>query len=56
MGQSGLLVMTKVYRIVEHAGIGPLVSWGKLGADPVARVRKSLLRVSVAQGHLLIVW
>lgn len=63
MGQIGLLVRTEVKRIVGHAGISPVMSQKKLGedlvaalVDLVAKVSKSLLRVTVALGHLLMAW
>ena len=63
MGQVGLLVMTEVKRIVEHARVSPVMSWGELVADIWQlllmwwpRVSKRLFRVSVALGHLLMAW
>lgn len=66
MGQTGLLVTLQVKRIVEHAGISPSDGggwWGELDSDLWQllltwwpRVNKSLLRVSAALGHLLVVW
>lgn len=63
MGQVGLLVMTEVERIVQHARISPVMPCGELVADIWQlllmwwpRVSKSLLRIPVALGHLLMAW
>lgn len=56
MGQI-VLVKTEVRRIVRHAGIGPEMSWRKLGKDLWqllltwwSAMSKRLLRVSIALG------
>lgn len=63
MGQVGLLVMTEVERIVQHARISPVMPCGELVVDIWQlllmwwpRVSKSLLRIPVALGHLLMAW